>query len=218
MISFFKPKTTGNQVVDSFLQTPKLKKNTLLQDSEFLVLDFETTGLNPQDDFIVSMGWVVIQNLTIDLKSSRHIIIDPKGRLTADSVLIHHLTDDEVKNGVNIKDAMGELITTMQNKVLIVHYENIEKNFINQVCKRLYNNKLPMQIIDTLKIQTRKNLMFQSDANVDGLRLFHLRDKYNLPRYKAHNAMLDAVATAEVFLAQISWMGKLDKLQLRDVL
>lgn len=210
-------KKSDNLIVNNYLNTPKIKKKTAIKDISFLVLDFETTGLNHKEDFIVSMGWVVIDHLSIDLSTAKHIIIDPKDRLTEDSILVHKITDDEVKNGMGIKEAMQHLITQMQNRVLIVHFEQIEKNFINHVCKKLYNLTIPLQIVDTLKIQIKKNRNSGS-TNAEGLRLSNLREKYNLPRYKAHNATLDAIATAEVFLAQTSWMGDLDKLKLKDLL
>ena len=36
------------------------------------------------------------------------------------------------------------------------------------------------------------------------LRLFNLRERYNLPRYNAHNALSDALAAGELFAAQIA--------------
>ena len=35
----------------------------------------------------------------------------------------------------------------------------------------------------------------------NSLRLFNLRERYKLPAYKAHNALSDALSTAELFLA-----------------
>jgi DNA polymerase-3 subunit epsilon len=58
-------------------------------------------------------------------------------------------------------------------------------------------------MLDTLKIERRKIQQMQQHTQPDGLRLFNFREKYNLPRYKAHNAMQDAISTAELFLAQV---------------
>ena len=56
-------------------------------------------------------------------------------------------------------------------------------------------------MLDTLKIERRKIQQMQQHTQPDGLRLFNFREKYNLPCYKAHNAMQDAISTAELFLA-----------------
>ena len=39
------------------------------------------------------------------------------------------------------------------------------------------------------------------------LRLFNLRPHFGLPQYKAHNALYDALATAELFLAMAAEMA-----------
>ena len=36
------------------------------------------------------------------------------------------------------------------------------------------------------------------------LRLLHVRERYNLPAYENHNALVDALATAELLQAQIA--------------
>ena len=45
-------------------------------------------------------------------------------------------------------------------------------------------------------------------------RLDDCRERYGLPRYGAHNALTDAIATAELWLAQMSHMQKKEALRL----
>jgi len=48
--------------------------------------------------------------------------------------------------------------------------------------------------------------------------LFNLRRTYNMPAYKAHNALMDAIATAELFLAMVSKIASNKNASLRDFL
>jgi DNA polymerase-3 subunit epsilon len=48
------------------------------------------------------------------------------------------------------------------------------------------------------------------------LRLGTLRSLYNLPRYTAHNALIDACATAELMLAIASKMNPAEPLGLKS--
>ena len=50
------------------------------------------------------------------------------------------------------------------------------------------------------------------------LRLFNLRERYHLPNYKAHNALSDAISTAELFLALAAESGDLAKHRLQAFL
>ena len=60
-----------------------------------------------------------------------------------------------------------------------------------------------MPVIDTQVLAKRRfernNVPYQGKD----LRLFNLRKSFNLPVYKAHNALLDAIATAELFLLMV---------------
>jgi DNA polymerase-3 subunit epsilon len=57
--------------------------------------------------------------------------------------------------------------------------------------------------VDTLALQQR--LLPGHHRAVDGsLRLDVVRRTYGLPRYTAHHALTDAIAAAELFLAQVA--------------
>ncbi len=58
-----------------------------------------------------------------------------------------------------------------------------------------------MPIIDTLQLGQRLFELRNHTIQATDLRLFNLRPRYNLPRYRAHNALTDAMATAELLLA-----------------
>ena len=107
----------------------------------------------------------------------------------------------------------------MSGKVLIAHYQKIEYAFLQQVCQSLYSSGLPMIMLDTLDIEKKKLEKSHQPIVANQLRLFKLRDKYKLPRYNAHNAMEDAIATAELFLAQLKKRNSnLDKIRIKDLL
>jgi len=210
---------THSSAIKDYLSHPLPKSNRLVKELEFLVLDFETTGLDATHDRIISMGYTVIKNLHLMPATSTHILINPNKQLTEDNVSIHQLTDGELQEGVSLSRAMKKLLPEMTGRVIIVHFDAIEKGFINQACRSLYQMKsLPMIMIDTLKIEQLKIRHTQEHIKPEGLRLYALREKYHLPRYKAHNAMQDAIATAELFLAQVDHMGRVSSLKIKDLI
>lgn len=177
--------------------------NQSIQDSHFFVLDFETTGLDVEKDHIISAGFTEIRNNRILLNKSEHHLVTTKLKLTSENVGIHHLTDDVVAQGMQIKQLINYLLKKMAGKVIIAHYQKIEYNFIQNACQSIYGLPLPMLMLDTLLIEKRKLDKLNRPISANQLRLFNLRKSYNLPRYNAHNAMEDAISTAELFLAQV---------------
>ncbi len=184
--------------------TPLPDPQQPISKTQFLVLDFETTGLNAQSDHIISMGYTHISDMRIQLKNSLHQLISTDKKLTSESVSIHQITDDQLQQGMAVEEMMNVLLQQMAGKVIIAHHQAIEYQFIQHLSHNLYGHHLPMRMADTLKIEQHRLQRLNLPISVNQLRLFNLRTSYHLPRYHAHNALEDAVATAELFLAQIS--------------
>jgi len=196
----FKP--TGQ--LKNYLMTPLIDKKTNVLDAEYLVLDFETTGLNFRTDHIISMGFTQIKTGRIQLQSSQHHLVKTEKKLKSQNVSIHQITDDAVCHGISINTMMNLLLQHMAGKVVIAHYKNIEYQFIQHLSHALYGHALPVLMVDTMAIEKKRMDRLNWHIQPNQLRLSNLRTAYHLPRYHAHNAMEDAIATAELFLAQIS--------------
>jgi DNA polymerase-3 subunit epsilon len=189
-----------------YLSTPLTDKKTQCENLTIVALDLETTGLDPKRDKILSYGLVEIQHLTVKLETSRHQLISIDGQIPEESAVIHHITDDQAATGISIEAALPELLSRLAGKVMLVHYASIEQNFIDAACRKLYGVPFMIRTIDTLVLAQRLFERRNATIQTGDLRLFNLRPRYNLPNYKAHNALSDALATAELFLAMAAEM------------
>lgn len=189
-----------------YLSTPLTSKKTQCDDLVIVALDLETTGLDPKKDKILSYGLVEIQHMTIKLETARHQLIAIDEEIPEESAVIHQITDDQAATGSSIEAALPELLGRLAGKVMLVHYASIEQNFMSAACKRLYGAPFMIPTIDTLVLAQRLFEHRNHTVQTGDLRLFNLRPRYNLPNYKAHNALSDALATAELFLAMAAEM------------
>ena len=184
-----------------YLATPFPSKKLDCREIEIVAIDLETTGLDPAKDDILSIGMVNIDHWGVKLSTSWHRIVQVDRAIPGESAVIHQITDDQSAAGSPIEDLLPEVLKRMAGKPMLVHYSPIEQNFLSAVCRKLYGAPFVVPIIDTLEIAQRvferRNHLIQPGD----LRLFNLRPRYNLPQYKAHNALSDALATAEMFLA-----------------
>lgn len=187
-----------------YLQVPLASTRQTVYDSEFVALDFETSGLNAKTDKLLSIGYVIVRHGRVVLKEKRHWLVNPDITMRADNVIIHKITDDDAQAGVSFTAAIDDLLAVIAGRVIIVHHAAVEKNFINQACRKLYGHDLPMRMIDTMALAEKNMKQKQQPIAKNSLRLFNLRAQYGLPRYRAHNALEDAIATAELFLAMAS--------------
>lgn len=187
-------------------------------ETEFLALDMETTGLDPARDAIVSLGWVRIEALAVRLDSATHRIVRPGSSIPEASAVIHRITDDMAAQGIDLTEALDELFASLRGRVLLAHHARIERGFLRRACKEFYGLDLDVPVADTLRLAQRRLARQSSPPPAGALRLDALRQRYNLPRYRAHNALSDAIATSELFIAQLSEKAPDGHVLLRDVL
>lgn len=201
-----------------FLSVPFPKLDMPIEQVPILALDFETTGLDAKTDKLLSVGFVAMEHEQIKLNSCYHQIINATTQLEESNVIIHHITDEQKDRGEKLRTVVEILLQALTGKVMLVHFARIERQFLAQACMELYGMAPEFPIIDTLVIA--KRLFDKRDVAYDPseLRLSNLRQKYNLPPHHGHNALNDAIATAELLLAQINHKPKTEKVQLKDLL
>ncbi len=200
-------KRTRPGALQNFLSAEFPHRKSTCRDVPIVALDMETTGLDPKKDAILSIGLVEIRGLRIQLSSAWEQVIKVRRDLPAESVVIHRITDDAKEQGRPLEEVLPELLERLKGKIMLVHFRHIEQNFLDAACRRLYGAPFVIPIIDTLELGQRVFERQNHSIQAADLRLFNLRPRYNLPRYEAHNALNDALATAELFLAMIADMA-----------
>ena len=201
-----------------FLSVPLPDVNTPIDKVAILAVDFETTGLDAKQDKLLSVGFITLKKQQMTLKTSYHQIIKTKQQLEESNVIIHHITDSQKEQGQALATVVEILLKALAGKVMLVHFARIEKQFLTEACLELYGMAPTFPMIDTLALAKRR--LDKRDVAYDPseLRLSNLRRQFELPEHHAHNALNDAIATAELFMAQMSKANKDGKTTLKDVL
>ncbi len=168
---------------------------------EYLALDLETTGTDARTEQIVSAGWVVLRGPSIDLSTATRRLVRPSKAMPEASAVIHAITDDEAAAGEPPCRVIEELLGELEGRVLVAHYAPTERGFLDAACRSCFGGGLLVPTVDTLALGHRAAVRRGRDPARGGLRLAALRARYNLPAYASHDALVDAMAAAELFLA-----------------
>ncbi|WP_194437384.1 3'-5' exonuclease [Vibrio fluminensis] len=186
--------------------------DTPLSDVPFVALDFETTGLNAQEDAILTIGLVPFSLKRIYCNGSAHWVVNPNRDLNEESVVIHGITDSDVKNAPQLDEILEQVLQALAGKVVVVHYKNIERQFFNQALLNSIGEGIEFPVVDTLDIewaiqheQCKGWLNWLKRKKPASVRLGQSRERYGLPAYQPHHALTDALATAELLQAQIQY-------------
>lgn len=166
----------------------------------FLVVDAEMSSLDVDEGELLSTGWVVVESGSIALGSAEHYLIRPQ-QSVGQSATIHNLRDCELEGASSGEEVLAHFLAAAAGRVLVFHNAALDMAFLNRVSRREFKAPILMPVVDTL-VQERRLLQRREVPIKSGdLRLQACRDRYNLPQFPAHNALLDALATAELLVA-----------------
>jgi len=171
-----------------------------MADTPLIAVDLELTGLDADKDQIISIGWTKIDGGRIQIGSNRHILVNAELSVGA-SAAIHELTDTEISAGVEREAALSELFDNAAGRVWVFHHAGLDVSFLRRACEEWAGMAPPFAVLDTMQIELGLRKRRDQPVQQGDLQLGKLRSDYHLPRYTAHNALIDAFATAELLLA-----------------
>ena len=194
-----------------FYSGPWPEPHTPAAELRLLAIDLETTGLDPRDDQALSVGFVPVDGPEILLAGARHRIIHAPAEV-GQSAVLHGLTDDVIATGRPMADVLAEILVALRGRILLAHFATIETRFLSAACEKHFGAPLVLPKIDTLELHRRLlSQGFDDEPRGSDLRLWNARLRYGLPAYTAHEALTDAMACAELYLAQVAELSSLKR-------
>lgn len=191
--------------------------STPFTEAEFVCLDIETTGLDANTAEILSVGWVLVRKARVEIGTSVSRLVRPPGEV-GHSATVHGLTDTIVEEGADIAEVLPEILEALEGRALVVHFAGLDKALLDRLCLQYYGAPLLVPVVDTLALEQRRRHQRHHLEDKRSLRLSAVRSHYNLPRYSAHDALADAIATAELLLAMVAVRGESHRVTLGELL
>lgn len=179
-----------------------------LEAVRFVVLDCETTGLDPRRDRIVSIGAVAVSGLHIVLADGFEALLRVSHNTAATPV--HGITRAETLGGLDEREALIQFLEYLRDGVIVGHHINHDLAMLNAACGRQFGIRLQNRHLDTMGL----TLHLQNDGAFDGLppisgfSLDALCDRFGVVPYDRHTAPGDAFLTAQVFLRLLRFAGR----------
>lgn len=207
-------KTTASKGVFAELYSAKHpNRSKKISHLDFLAVDCEMTGLNPAKDSLLSIGWIEISAKKVKLSKSSHMLIYSEKNVS-DSAKIHGLHDSRVAGASSVGKVLSILAKDAREKIILFHHAHLDIAFLQKAAVETIGCPLLFTYLDTMEIE-QKRLSMQNKR--DSLQLNLCRERYNLPPLTEHNALSDARATAELFLAQCEYLAPKTELRLKDL-
>ncbi|MGO1119546.1 DNA polymerase III subunit epsilon [Rhodovibrionaceae bacterium A322] len=161
-----------------------------------IVLDTETTGLDPKAGHrIIEIGCVELEN-HMPTGRGLQLYINPERDIPEDSIKIHGITEEFVKDKPPFRKVCQEFLDFIQEDKLVIHNAEFDIRFLNAELAREGKPPIPMErSIDTVKIARKR--FPGAQVNLDALcRRFDI----DLSARVVHGALLDCELLAAVYL------------------
>ncbi len=163
-----------------------------IKNKDFVVFDFETTGLHVfEGDKIIEIGAVKIKNGKITERFM--CFVNPQKPLSKEIIELTGITDKDLVGAHSIEQVMPDFYKFTRGAVLVGQNVSFDYGFLNHYGKKCgYNFESEMEDTWTLAMQ-----------NLKGLKNYKLKTicaKLGVSLENAHRAVHDAMATAECFI------------------
>ncbi|MDO4687380.1 MAG: 3'-5' exonuclease [Plesiomonas shigelloides] len=93
---------------------------------DMLVLDMETTGLDVQQDSVLSLGMVPIRAGMVQLGQSQHLYLDACAQVRADTAVINHILPQTLQQGMSASQALMRLFTVLTDQSSALAMADVE--------------------------------------------------------------------------------------------
>jgi DNA polymerase III subunit epsilon len=167
--------------------------------NRIVVLDTETTGLNPQEGHrIIEIGCVELINRR--LTGNRfHVYINPDRLIDAGAIEVHGISNQFLDDKPRFKDVVDDFLTFVRDAELVIHNAPFDVGFINHELSLLKASSAKIEdyssVFDTLTYARKKHPGQRNSLDA-------LCKRYGIDNShrELHGALLDAEILADVFL------------------
>jgi DNA polymerase III subunit epsilon len=183
--------------------------------AQLLCVDVELTGLDPKTDEVIAYGAVPIEHGRIQAAGALEGMVRPSAARRAGSVEIHGIMPRDLDGAPPLAEALAPLAAAISGRTPIAHAAWVERAFLGPAL-RSAGGRLPRGIIDTAMLWRLLGIL-RDDVDPGYRPLRQITDALGLPSHHPHQALGDALTTAQVFLALATRLEALGYGLLRDL-
>ncbi len=177
------------------------------------VVDLETTGLHLRRDEVVAYGAVVVRDGRVVVGEAVEGLVRPSPTASTEAVTIHGLVPGRLAGAPTPHHAAEVLAATLTGRALVAHAAWVETAFLRPLLA-LAGARLDGPVIDTAALARATAVAPRGEGEppLDGL-----AERLGLPGHARHDALGDALTTAEVLLALATRLDRREPQTIRSL-
>ena len=162
-----------------------------------VVIDTETTGLDPRKSFVIEIGAVRIMAGQVDVAQTFRSLVRPRESIPAKSTAIHGIDNSKVAGAPAFADVWPKFSDFIDAEVVVGHTLGFDLSVLQRECER---NAIAWKRPRGLDTQLLAQV---AEPNLAGYSLEQLANWLGVELTERHSALGDALTTARVFQALV---------------
>ena len=166
---------------------------------ELVSLDCETTSLDPHSAELVTIAATVIKDNRILTSKSIHLTLRAPISLDANSIAIHRIRHQDLRAGLDEKEALTTLLNFIGNRPLVGYHIRYDKTILDRYYQRLFGFALPNKLVEVSHLYHDRLERLLPNAYYD-LSLEAISRHLDLPVPERHDALEDTITAALIYV------------------
>lgn len=162
----------------------------------WIVVDTETTGLNPDRDSMLSIGGVAIADGRLELADSFEMVVYAEGPVVAENVLVHGIGHELRAAGVPLEEAIPTWRSWRDGAPAIAFHAEFDRRMLRTAVRRAGLEPDPRPWLDVAHLGEALDPEFGDRPRSLDEWLEHA----SIPIVERHSAAADALATAQLLM------------------
>lgn len=167
---------------------------------DYVVVDVETTGLNPESDSIIEIG--AIKYCLGEETERFQAFVKTDAALSSDVTRLTGITSEDVAHGVDIEEALNVFLDFIDYEPLVIHNAQFDLAFLKNALELCDMDEIENTVLDTLQL-ARKRLPSLSSHKLEVLARY-----FDIDCDSFHRTIDDCAVTREVFVSLLQIEAK----------
>jgi DNA polymerase-3 subunit epsilon len=167
---------------------------------EAVVVDCETTGLDPRVDDIVAVAAIRVRGNRILTSERFEALIRPDAQSTSAAIKVHRLREADVREGRPMRQVLPDLLGFIGGRPLVGYYIDFDVRMLDKYVLGYIQAKLPNRRVEVSEMYYAVKYKGAPPGTRYDLRFNAILADLGIPALEQHDALNDAIMTAMMYL------------------
>jgi len=166
-----------------------------INDAEYCVFDFETTGTSPKVSRVIEIGIVRVKKM--EVVETYQSFINPGMRIPSFITQLTGISDDDVRDAPFFDELIDEIVAFFGNSIIVAHNMQFDYSFLKNEFLRADQELITNPTLCTLRLARKLYPELKSKS------LSSLTKHFNLRHKNIHRALGDSTVTSKLLIRML---------------